>query len=124
VVAANASGNSVPSAPSNAITPGSTGILPGSFAIRLNGSSKPFVFALTPEAMASTEALTMTISDVYGRTVWSRTINPSKDGTRELSWNGRATTGRTVSAGVYMVRVSTTNGGNTSEFIRPAAAVR
>jgi hypothetical protein len=98
VVAANAAGNSPPSAPSNAVVP--TGILPGSFAIRVTGSSKPFTFALTQEAIATTDALTMTISDVYGRTVWSRTVNPAKDGTRELSWNATASTGRAVSAGV------------------------
>jgi hypothetical protein len=58
--------------------------------------------------------------DMQGRSVWSKTVNPAKDGTRELSWNGVSSTGRAVSAGVYMVRVSTVNGGNTADFIRPA----
>jgi titin len=122
VVAANAAGNGTPSAPSNPVTP--VGILPGSFAIHLTGSSKPFSFAMTQAGAASTEALTMTISDVYGRTVWSRTVNPSKDGTRVLSWDARTTSGRAVSAGVYFVKITTVSGGETAGFIQKAVETR
>jgi hypothetical protein len=120
--AVNGAGNGAYSDPSNPVTP--VGIAPGSFAIQLTGSSRPFVFTLTPKAAASTEALTMSISDVYGRTVWSRTVNPSKDGAREVRWDGKSSTGRAVSAGVYMVRVSAAGVGTTSSLIRPAAAIR
>jgi hypothetical protein len=122
-VAANAAGNSPASAPSNAVTPGGTGIFSG-YAIRVTGSSKPFSFALTKKAAEATDALTMTISDVYGRTVWSRTVNPKKEGVTQIVWNGRATTGRAVSAGMYIVRVAAVNGGATSEFIQKAADVK
>ena len=100
------------------------GILPGSFAIQVNGAVKPFAFTLTPEAMASTDALTMTITDLQGRTVWSKSVNPAKDGVREIRWNGTNTTGRAVSAGVYMVRVSTVNGGVTTDLIKPATNMK
>jgi hypothetical protein len=122
VIASNDAGNGIPSDSSNAVTV--TRLRPGIFPIRISGSSRPFTFSLTPEGAVFTEDLTMSISDVYGRTVWTRTVNPSKDGTRELSWDARTTSGRAVSAGVYMVRVSTVSGGTTADFIRPAATVR
>src|SRR5690606_16275322 len=82
VRAVNAVGEGPLSSPSSPVTV--VGILPGSFAIQVNGTVKPFAFTLTPEALASTEALTMTISDLQGRTVWSKTVNPAKDGVREI----------------------------------------
>jgi hypothetical protein len=119
VRASNSAGNGAFSNPSGSVT---VGILPGSsFSIRVTGRAKPFAFTLTPEAAASTEALTMTISDMYGRTVWSNTVNPKREGTTKIVWNGRATTGRAVSAGVYIVRVSALKGGVTSDFIQKAA---
>jgi hypothetical protein len=111
-------GNGDTSSSSAAVTP--VGIAAGSFAIRLTAFSKPFVFTLTPEGMRETEALTMTITDVYGRNVWSRTVNPRLDGTRELVWNGKTSTGRAVSSGVYLVRIATASGGTTSEFVNRA----
>src|SRR5690606_21963113 len=119
VRAVNAIGEGPLSSPSSAVNV--VGILPGSFAIQVNGAAKPFAFTLTPEALASTEALTMTITDLQGRAVWSKTVNPARDGVREIRWNGTNTTGRAVSAGVYMVRVSTVNGGGVADFIKPAA---
>ncbi|MCD6025263.1 MAG: fibronectin [Fibrobacteria bacterium] len=82
------------------------GILPGSFTLKTNGYARPFTFVFSKEALESKEAFTMSILDAWGRSVWSRTVNPSKDGTRELTWNGRNASGQAASAGVYVVRVS------------------
>jgi hypothetical protein len=122
VVAANSVGNSAASAPSNTVTP--VGLLTGPFAIQVSGAAKPFVFTLTSEGINSTEALTMTISDIYGRTVWSKTVNPKADKIRELRWNAKTNTGRAVSAGTYLVRVTASRGGQTSDFIRKAVSDR
>lgn len=116
VYAVNGMGSSPLSSPTAAVTPVG---LAGSFKIQVSGAVKPYTFALTEDAMKSTEALTMSITDVHGRTVWSRTVNPSKDGLREVTWNGVSSTGKAVSAGVYMVRVSAVNAGKTSEIVRP-----
>ncbi len=116
VIAVNGVGQSPASAPSAAVTPVG---LAGSFAIHVSGAVKPYTFALTEEAMKSTSALTMSITDIHGRTVWSKTVNPSKDRAREVTWNGVSSTGRAVAAGVYMVRVSAVNDGKTSEIVRP-----
>jgi hypothetical protein len=56
--------------------------------------------------------------------VWSRTVNPSKDGTRVLSWDARTTSGRAVSAGVYFVKITTVSGGETAGFIQKAVETR
>lgn len=117
VYAVNAVGNSPLSAPSASVTPVG---LAGSFKIQVSGAVKPYTFALTEDAMSSTEALTMSITDVHGRTVWSKTVNPSQDRVREVTWNGVSSTGKVVSAGVYMVRVSAVNAGKTSEVVRPS----
>jgi hypothetical protein len=116
VYAVNGIGSSPLSAASAAVTPVG---LAKSFAIQVSGAVKPYTFGLTDEAMKSTEALTMTISDVHGRTVWSKSVNPSQDRIREVTWNGKNTSGQAVSAGVYMVRMSAVNAGVTSEFVRP-----
>jgi hypothetical protein len=119
VLAANSSGNGPSSAPSSAFTP--VGIL--GYTIQVAGASRPFVFPLTVQAMQSTDALKMTISDIHGRTIWTKTVNPKADRLRELRWEGINTTGHAVSAGVYMVRVSKVTGGVTSDFIQKAAEV-
>jgi Domain of unknown function (DUF2341)/Fibronectin type III domain/FlgD Ig-like domain/Putative Ig domain len=116
VYAVNGIGNSPLSSPSNAVTPVG---LANSFAIQVSGMVKPYTFALTDDAMKSTEALTMSITDIKGRTVWSKTINPSQDRVREVTWNGLSSKGNAVSAGVYMVRLSAVNAGKTSEVVRP-----
>ena len=68
--------------------------------------------------MESTEAFTLSILDAYGRTVWAQTVNPAKDGTRELTWNGRKASGQVASSGVYFVRVSTLANGAVTNFIQ------
>jgi len=125
VYAVNAAGNSPTSAPSNALTLSSTSLLPGRYSLSATGAGRSFRFALTPEAMASTETLTMTISDLHGRTVWTRTLQPRRDRLREVVWNERTSEGRAVAPGVYMVRVSALGGGGrTADFIRPGVLAR
>lgn len=115
VKANNIAGAGAASAASAAFTP--VGLLPGTFAIQTAGSARPFTFLLSQDAVRSTEAFTLSILDAYGRTVWARTVNPAKDGTRELTWTGRNASGQAASAGVYLVRV-TTQGGGVSNFIQ------
>jgi hypothetical protein len=116
VTATNSAGTSTPSQPSAPFTP--TGVLPGTFAIQTLGSARPFSFVLSQEAIESTEAFTLAILDAWGRTVWSKTVNPAKDGLRELTWNGRNTSGQTAAAGVYLVRVTTQGKGTTTNYIQ------
>ncbi len=113
--ASNSVGIGDTSAASAAFTPVS--ILPGSFVLQATGSAQPFTFVLSQDAIASTDAFTMTISDVWGRTVWSRTVHPARDGSRELTWNSRNTSGQVVSSGMYVVRVTMQNGANATNFI-------
>ncbi len=107
---------------SAALTPSS--LLPGTFAIHMTGAMNGYSFVLSPEAIASTEAFTMSISDIWGRTVWSKTVHPARDNTRELSWNGRNTSGQQVSAGMYLVRVSTLSGGTATNFVQKTVSTR
>ncbi len=117
VASSNAVGAGDTSAASEPYTPTPASLLPGSFALQAGGTARPFTFVLAPEAVASTEAFTLSVHDVWGRTVWSRTVHPAKDGTRELVWDNRNASGHVVSAGLYIVRVSMLNGGRTVGFI-------
>ena len=119
VTATNSAGASPASAASTVLTP--TGLLPGSFALLSNGAARPFAFVLTPEALASDKAFTLSILDLRGRTIWARTAHPAKDGTRMLEWNGRTAAGQAASAGLYMVRVTTPDG-VASNFVRMTLA--
>jgi hypothetical protein len=47
----------------------------------------------------------ITLVDMFGRTVWSRTLAASA-GTQEVLWNGQAQNGARASAGVYVVRAA------------------
>jgi hypothetical protein len=110
------------SAPVVAPTEG-VSINPGAFVVRMSGSAKPFTFMLPQAAVATTESMTMVVSDVWGRAVWSSTVNPSKHG-RELTWNGKTSNGRAVSAGMYIVRVSLTSGGKKVELAEKAVSLK
>ncbi len=81
-------------------------------------------FALSPASIANTERLTLTVSDVWGRTVWSKTVHPARDGSRALSWNGTSLTGSNVAPGMYMVRATVVNGGKTSHHVQRMISVR
>jgi hypothetical protein len=122
VTATNASNlTSVASAPSNSVPV--VGIVPGSFSARVN-SLNPYTYRLSAASAAVTEALTMTIVDVHGKRVWSRTVNPSKGGGNEITWNGFNTSGERVSAGMYIVRVSMKAAGQTIEVDRKSVTLK
>lgn len=100
-----------------------TAIQPGSFVVRMAGDSKPFTFVLPASDVASTDEMTMAVSDVWGRTVWSKTVQPARHG-RELTWNGKASNGRAVSAGMYVVRVSLLSGGKKVELSEKTISIK
>jgi hypothetical protein len=122
VKAANNLGQGAASDTSANIT--ATGIRPGSYVIRVSGSAKPFTFVLPEETVASAEKLTMSISDIYGRTVWSKTVNPKEQQVKELTWNGKSSNGRSVSAGMYVVKIATIVGGKATEFTQKAITIK
>jgi hypothetical protein len=103
--------------------PSTSSILPGSFVVRVSGSSKPFTFVLPASAVSATDAMTMVVSDVWGRAVWSKTVVPSRHG-RELTWNGKASNGRAVSAGMYVVRVSLLGAGRKVELAGKTVSIK
>ena len=117
VAATNIAGTGDTSAASETLTP--VGLLPGSFTIRQAGA-QPFTFALTEDALKSTEAFTLSIIDTWGRTVWSQSAHPVKDGTRTLTWNGRTASGQAAAPGIYVVRVSTKTGTAATNFVQKA----
>jgi hypothetical protein len=101
-----------------------TGVRPGSLMIRVSGSARPFTFRIPDEALLATEKVTMSISDVWGRTLWTGSIYPNSDKSKEITWNGKASNGTSVSAGMYVVKIATTSGGITSEFTEKAVKLR
>lgn len=42
----------------------------------------------------------------------------------ELTWDGKSANGRSVSAGMYVVRISTVSGGKSTEFTRKAVTIK
>jgi hypothetical protein len=48
------------------------------------------------------------IVDMYGRTVWSRTVNTTS-GMNQIEWNGAANNGAAIGSGIYVVRMSLLN---------------
>src|SRR5690606_16127825 len=93
VTATNSAGTSAPSAASNSVQ-APTALLPGAFAIRMDGT--PYTYRMPASVAAATERLTMSIVDLQGKRVWSRTVNPASDKITELTWNGRTTAGKQV----------------------------
>jgi hypothetical protein len=72
------------------------------FGVHMTGSS--MVFHLPP-GLAS--GVRVSVMDVWGRTVWSRTADA---GVGELSWNGKSG-GNIAARGIYFVRLTTAVGG-------------
>jgi hypothetical protein len=101
-----------------------TGIAGGNYLIHTDGFARAYTFRLPEGAQAVTENLKMTITDVYGRTVWSRTVSPKETRSREISWNGKNSKGATVSAGMYIVRVKVDVGGVSQELTRTGATLQ
>lgn len=108
-------GNSEPSAPSASVTSIAKG---EGFAFRIAGS-QPFAFVL-PQG---SESITLSIADVWGRAVWSRTVR-SKDGVREVSWNGRSSNGRLASAGMYVARVTVLKDGVSTNLVQRTVTLK
>lgn len=101
----------------------STGILPGSPVIRVSRASRPFTFVLQPEALAA-EKVTISLSDLHGRTIWSESLVPAASHLKEITWNGKSSQGLPVSAGMYLVQVSLESAGKTRESALRAVSIR
>ena len=82
------------------------------FTFRVTGGAMGYNLHM-PKVDANTENVTVTISDLSGRKVWSQSVDP-REGMRELAWDGRDQNGHLVSGGMYMVRISATGEGKTS----------
>ena len=92
---------------------------PGSLVINVGRFSNAYTFVLPEASAAITEKLTLTITDVYGRKVWSKSVAPSQSaGAREISWNGLNSKGRKVSSGMYLVGVKVSGQGVNAEAVR------
>jgi hypothetical protein len=116
VTASNVAGNSPPSAASTAVT--TTGIVPGSFVIHMDGARNPYTFRLPVANVAITEKLTMVISDVKGQRVWSGSVNPAATKINEITWNGMTSKGHAVAPGLYVVNVKAEMQGSTINVIK------
>jgi hypothetical protein len=115
VRATNAAGTGAASAPSNSIT---TSLFPGSLAFRVTGANRPYTFRL-PAGASEAGQVTMSISDIRGRTIWIRSIYPSRDAqAREVTWNGKTATGHQASAGMYVVHLAVKHNGTTTNYVR------
>jgi hypothetical protein len=115
VIATNAAGNS---AASTAVTAMTTSILPGAFVIAMDGSRNPYTYRLPAASVAATEKLSMTISDVQGKRIWTRTISPAASKINELTWNGTTSKGQAVAPGLYVVHLKAVMDGQVIEAIQ------
>jgi hypothetical protein len=97
-------------------------VLPGDFVIRVNGQEQPYAFQLP--AGTTTERMTLSILDAWGRTIWAKSVSPAQDKAIEVSWNGRSAKGSLVSAGMYIVRLSVLNSGTTTHYVRKAVTLK
>jgi len=115
VTATNSAGTSPNSAGVNATT---TSLIPGAFTIHMDGNRKPYTYRLPAGMIAATDKLTMSITDVQGKTVWSRTINPADSKVGEITWNGKSAKGQNVAPGMYIVRLRAVMGGEVVEAVQ------
>jgi mono/diheme cytochrome c family protein len=99
------------------------GLLGDSRVFRFNGEERPYTFTIPAGAG---DQVTMRITDLYGRTVWHATVGSDATATassdrsaaREITWNGRASNGMRVSAGLYIVHIILTENGARTTHIR------
>ncbi|HLU69359.1 MAG TPA: putative Ig domain-containing protein, partial [Fibrobacteria bacterium] len=102
----------------------STAIMGGAYTFRVSGVEKPYAFVL-PAGAATTEKVTMLITDVTGRTVWTKAVRPNTNGTAtEVVWTGRTSSGMLASAGMYVVRISVLDNGKTTEYVRKSVTLK
>lgn len=122
VVAANAYGADTVVLSLKVLQP--TAIMGGAYTFRVSGVEKPYSFML-PAGASATEQVTMRITDVWGRNVWTRTVRPNANGTAtEVVWTGRTKTGLLASAGMYVVRVSVLNDGKVTEYVQKSVTLK
>ncbi len=111
VRASNAVGMGPASGPSDALKiPVS---LRSGLAIQIAGNRNPFVFRLPTNLSENIESLSLSVIDTYGRTVWTHTVNPSRDNTSRIAWDGKTSTGTQAAAGMYLVRARYVERGQT-----------
>ncbi len=101
VTAANATGSVSASVRIEITEP--AGIRPGAGAFRVNGQRRSYAFAL-PDG--TTGRATLTITDLWGRTIWSATSGAERDDARVITWSGRTATGAVAAPGMYVARVA------------------
>jgi hypothetical protein len=99
-------------------------LLPGTFRISVNGAGNPYTFEISPLALANTQRLTMTIRDSRGRTVWSRSLNPSRSQVREITWDGKSNGGSQAAAGMYLVHVSVVRNGRETRLMERSVTLK
>ena len=75
-----------------------------------------FVFGLAA-GLAAAERATLVLTDVHGRTVWSKTVHPARDRVSEIAWNGRVTGGK-AATGAYLARLIVVDANGTTEAVR------
>jgi biopolymer transport protein ExbB len=73
-----------------------------------------------PASLGADKA-TMTVTDAYGRTVWSKSIRPSA--VRSITWNGTTTRGAKASAGAYVITVTALNGLQSTRLLEEAVTL-
>lgn len=117
VKATNAVGTSPASAASDSISP-FVGLARGLLAH--TDRARPFTYRLPASEMAVTDRMTLSISDVHGRTLWSKSIHPRRDKVGELAWNGETRAGLRAAGGLYFARVTLEAGGRSTDFARKA----
>jgi hypothetical protein len=121
VRAINAIGASARSTASGAVT----GVVtPGSLVFSVGNFTQAYAFQLPENAANLTENLTLIVSDISGKTVWSKTVNPAKSQIREIAWNGLTSKGARVSAGMYIARVKVANASGAQEVSQMGLKLR
>jgi hypothetical protein len=79
--------------------------IPDATSFRVSGGNAGYKLRL-PAMDADVENITVTVTDLSGRVVWSRNVDP-RAGIRAIAWDGKSSNGRAVSAGMYLARVTT-----------------
>jgi hypothetical protein len=118
VRAINSVGASLPSPPSEPASP-TVGIAPGveNVVFRVTDGNSPYAFRIPAGFLPTTERLSLSIFDTYGRTVWSGSVQPSRTIVAEVAWDGRTTAGAKASTGIYLARVQVERTGGTVESV-------
>lgn len=98
------------------------GLAAGSFIVRVSGARSVFAFRLAPSAVEATDRVKMTVANASGRTVWSKSLSPAREGL-ELTWNGKSSNGHPVSAGLYVVKITLLTGAGETEFAEKAVTL-